>query len=277
MTEKLKKIFHAVKSTVFADPWILYREERALLNEPFYFEGTNGKAVLLIHGWSSTPYEVRRLGTLLHDCGYTVHGPLLKGHGTVPKDLENVHWSAWLEDVERAYVALKGNHSRVAVAGTSIGSNLAILLAEQHPEISCLVLMATPYKVRMERMSVTVAKMLHWFKKYHRKFYPPTFGSARTITRLISYQTYPISSALETFELIKRTRSIIPRIQQPCFLLQSSHDHVVAQRSLEEIYSHIGSSIKQKEYVRRAYHTFISDIRNEHVFQSILEFINTYC
>ena len=31
--------------------------------------------------------------------------------------------------------------------------------------------------------------------------------------------------------------------------------------------------IKKKEYVPRAYHTFISDIKNEHVFQDILEFI----
>ena len=111
-------------------------------------------------------------------------------------------------------------------------------------------------------------------KKYHRKFYPPTFGAATTITRVISYQTYPISSALETFELVKESRKIFPLVKQPSLLMQSTHDHVVSRGSLEEIYKNIGSAKKKKKYVRQAYHTFISDIKNEHVFEDILNFLN---
>ncbi len=88
----VKKIINTAKSVLFADPELLYKEERHLVNQPFYFQGTNGKAVLLIHGWSSVPYEVRRLGVYLYENGYTVSGPLLSGHGTVPKDLENIKW-----------------------------------------------------------------------------------------------------------------------------------------------------------------------------------------
>ena len=35
------------------------------------------------------------------------------------------------------------------------------------------------------------------FKKYKKKVYPPTFGSRKTITRIISYQTYPIKNVME--------------------------------------------------------------------------------
>jgi len=58
----VKELLKSVKGILFADPDLLYKEERHLANQPFYFEGTNGKAVLLVHGWTSTPYEVRRLG-----------------------------------------------------------------------------------------------------------------------------------------------------------------------------------------------------------------------
>ena len=274
MTDPIIKTIKKVKSVIFADPDLLYKEERHLVNQPFYFEGGNGRAILLIHGWSSVPYEVRRLGVYLNENGYTVSGPLLSGHGTVPKDLEEVKWEQWLKDVESAYQELKGKYSEVFVGGTSIGGNLAVLLASRHPEISGLILMATPYKIRLERISLFFAKLLRKLRRYNKKFYPPTFGVSTTLTRIISYQTYPVDSALEAFRLVKDSRQYFSLINQPCFLLQSSSDHISASGNLEMIYKKIKSPIKEKRYIKRAYHTFISDIKNESVFEDILNFLN---
>jgi len=270
----VKGFYKKVKSVLFSDPTLLYKEELHLTNKPFYFEGTNGKAVLLIHGWTSTPYEVRRLGLYLNENGYTVYGPMLIGHGTIPKDLENISWDKWANDVEKAYEELKANHEKVYVAGTSIGANLAVLLATRKPDVAGLVLMAMPYKVRMERTVIFLAKLAILFRKYNKKFYPPTFGLSTTITRLISYQSYPIKSALETFSLVKYVRGIISQVTQPAMIIQSTSDHIVSRNSLENIYDHIGSTVKQKRYIKRAYHTFISDIKNEGIFEDILRFIN---
>ncbi len=273
MTDPIKKIYKKAKSILFSDPELLYKEERNLANQPFYFEGNNNKAVLLIHGWTSVPYEVRRLGKYLNENGYTVSGPMLSGHGTVPKDLENIKWTDWLEDVRNEYLKLKKNHEKVYVTGTSIGGNLAVMLASKYPEISGLILMATPYKIRLENSSLFFAKILGLFKKYSKKFYPPTFGVATTVTRIISYQTYPVASALETFNLVKVSRKYFSKITQPCFLIQSTSDHIAARGNLEKIYAIIGSKIKKKKYIKRAYHTFISDVKNEDVFQDILNFL----
>lgn len=270
----VNRIYKKVKSILFADPELLYREELHLTNQPFEFSGNNKKAVLLIHGWTSTPYEVRRLGVYLHENGYTVQAPVLTGHGTIPKDLEEVKWREWLNDVRYSYHELKKSHEKVYIAGTSIGSCLALVLAEECPEISGLILMATPYKIRVEKISVFFAYLMSLFKTYNKKFYPPTFGLATTITRLIAYQSYPIKSALETFDLVKRARKNLSCVNQPCLIMQSTSDHVVAKNSIEEIYNHIGSQKKEKKYIKRAYHTFISDIKNEGVFEDILNFIN---
>lgn len=271
----VNKIIKSVKGTLFYDPKSLYNEEKSLLNKPFYFEGNNGKAVLLIHGWSSTPYEVRRLGKYLNEAGYTVSGPQLRGHGTVPKDLENVKWTQWLADLEKAHDDLKKKYQQVFVMGTSIGSNLAILLASQRPEIAGLVLMATPYKIKLEKLTVIFARSLKLFRPYNKKFYPPTFGLSTSITRLISYQSYPVKSALETFDLIKIARTKLENINQPCLLIQSTNDHIVSKKSMEDIYNRIKSVKKKKRYIKRAYHTFISDIKNSHIFEDILDFINS--
>ena len=269
-------IYEKVKSVLFADPELLYKEERDLLNKPFYFPGTNGKAVLLIHGWTSTPYEVRRLGLYLNENGYTVSGPMLKGHGTVPKDLEKVLWTEWLRDITEIYDQLKKSHDKVFIGGTSIGANLSVVLAKNRPEISGLVLMAMPYKIRLERTTAFVLNFLGFFGRYKKKFYPPTFGVTTTITRLISYQTYPVKSALETFGLIKVARKELSKVKQPALLMQSTSDHIVARKNLEMIWEKIGSEIKIKKYIKRAYHTFISDIKNEGVFQEILNFIESH-
>jgi esterase/lipase len=157
--------------------------------------------------------------------------------------------------------------------GTSIGANLTIKLARKYPETEGIVLMATPYKIRLEPLTLLFAKTLRLFRRYSKKIYPPTFGSIQTVTRRISYQTYPIDSALETFKLIQSSREDIPGVLQPCFLIQSSSDHIVSSNSLEKLYANIGSQNKKMRYLKRAYHTFISDIKNEHVFEEIFQFI----
>jgi esterase/lipase len=148
------------------------------------------------------------------------------------------------------------------------------MLAKENSEISGLVLMATPHKIKQEKIVAIVAKSLIFLgQKYRKKFYPPTFGASATVTRLISYQTYPLASALETFALIREARKNLEKIMQPCLLMQSTHDHIVTKNSMENIYNQIGSTIKKKKYIHKAYHTFISDIKNEHVFADILEFL----
>ncbi len=282
MIEKLanKKIVKSVykkvkevKSVLLFNPRELFDKERELTNKPFFFQGTNNEAVILVHGWTSVPYEVRRLGKYLNENGYTASGPMLRGHGTVPSDLRNVEWKDWVLDIENEYEKLKKTHKKVFVAGTSIGSSVAIMLAQKNPEIAGLILMAAPFRIKFERITVFFGKLMGLFKEYNKKYYPPMFGSRRTITRIISYQTYPIKSAVEAFELVKEARKFIRNITQPVFVIQSLSDHVVSKGSLVEIYNQVGSEVKRKKYIKRAYHTFISDIKNEEVFEDILNFI----
>ncbi|MFA6973474.1 MAG: alpha/beta fold hydrolase [Parcubacteria group bacterium] len=271
----VKRIYDKLKSTLFADPDLLFEEERDLVDKPFYFSGTNGKGVLLVHGWTSTPYEVRRLGKFLNENGYTVSGPMLRGHGTVPRNLENVRWQDWLEDSQREYAELKNQCGKVYVAGTSIGGNIALMLAKNNPDITGIVLMATPAKFKIEFLVKNLVKFLNVVgKRYRKKFYPPTFGVKDSVTRKISYSSYPTKSVLETFGLVEESRKNIENIKQPVLMMQSTSDHIVNKNSLRFIYANIGSTIKQKKWIKRAYHTFISDIKNEHVFEDILNFLN---
>ena len=268
-----EKINQKIESILSVEPKTLYQKEREIINQPFKLLGTNNKAILLIHGWTATPYEVRRLGVYLNENGYTVLAPLLSGHGTKPEDLENIKWTQWLKDTIKAYQELKKDYAQIYIIGNSLGANLAVALAKSRPDIAGLVLLAMPYKIRMEKWLFFLAQITKSLKPYHKKFYPPTFGAVTTITRIISYQTYYTKSVLEVFKLVKISRKELSKITQPCLIMQSASDHVVTYKSLDKIYTTINSSIKEKKYIQKAYHTFISDIKNEHVFQDILKFL----
>lgn len=57
--------------------------------EPFAFAG-GPIGVLLVHGFTGAPQEMRGLGRFLAENGMTVLGIRLPGHGTRPEDLERV-------------------------------------------------------------------------------------------------------------------------------------------------------------------------------------------
>ncbi len=265
--------FEEVKkySLVYED---LLKDEK-ILNKGFFFQGNNGKAVILIHGWSSTPYTIRKLGEYLNKKGYTVIGPRLTGHGTSPDDLEGVVWQDWLDNLDGVYKNITQRYDKVFVAGTSLGGNLAILLAEKYPKIKGLILLATPYKTKSKIKTTILIKLIKLSGiKYLNKYYPAkvkTLGTA--ITPMVSYQRYPVKSVEELMKGVSASIKIMQNIKQPCFIIQSKDDHMINLDSAEKIYNRIASKIKKKKYLQNTYHSFISDVNNQYVFKDIYNFM----
>ncbi|MGC9333124.1 MAG: alpha/beta hydrolase, partial [Anaerolineae bacterium] len=93
-------------------------------SEPFFYpRGTTG--CLLLHGFTSTPEEMRWLGQDLAGRGYTVLGARLAGHGTEPRDLARTRFRDWRISVEEGLALLRGAAERIVVAGQSMGGLLA--------------------------------------------------------------------------------------------------------------------------------------------------------
>ena len=74
--------------------------------ESFLLEGKNNKAVLLLHGYTGAPSEMRPLGDYLHALGYTVSCVRLPGHGTSIKDLEATTATDWYGAAAVSYTHL---------------------------------------------------------------------------------------------------------------------------------------------------------------------------
>ena len=84
--------------------------------EPFFFAGGE-EGVLLIHGYTGAPGEMRLLGEFLHRKGYTVLGVLLPGHCTTPKNLSKYTFDDWYAEVGLCGRAFNGRAADAAGSG----------------------------------------------------------------------------------------------------------------------------------------------------------------
>jgi carboxylesterase len=98
------------------------------------FHLAGGRAgVLLIHGLTGTPTEMRFVGNGLHRAGFTVLGVQLAGHCGDRSDLLATGWRDWYASVDYAAERLLAQVDRLFVAGLSMGAVLALKLAMDRP------------------------------------------------------------------------------------------------------------------------------------------------
>jgi carboxylesterase len=88
---------------------------------------------LLVHGLGGTPVEMRFVAQGLARAGYTVSCCQLAGHCATVDDLRTSTWQQWYASVEEAHDRLKAVCDVVIVGGLSMGSMLALHLAQNRP------------------------------------------------------------------------------------------------------------------------------------------------
>ncbi len=93
--------------------------------EPFLLQGGR-EGVLLVHGFTGFPRDMRPLGEHLNQQGLTALGVRLAGHGTHVDDLTRTHWRDWYRSVLDGYGLLRGLCSKVWVMGLSMGGDTFI-------------------------------------------------------------------------------------------------------------------------------------------------------
>src|SRR5437879_13696406 len=87
--------------------------------------------VLLLHGLTGMPSEMRPVARHLTSLGYAVETPLLPGHGGSHRDLLRTTWREWLNGAREALRRIAGQTEPVVVAGLSMAALLAVLLAAE--------------------------------------------------------------------------------------------------------------------------------------------------
>ncbi|MBN1893574.1 alpha/beta fold hydrolase, partial [bacterium] len=206
---------------------------------PFFFKG--GKTgVLLIHGFTGTPWSMRELGLHLSSAGFTVMAPLLPGHGTIPPDLIGIRWEQWVESLMHARDRLAGQCDSIFAAGLSMGGALAYALAARS-RLEGVISMAAPF--RLERPGIRLLPLVLPFKRYWKK----KKGAHLSDEGLqIAYDRYPLAGVMEFQKLLADMRPRLSEVTCPALILHAKGDPTVSFENAARIEAALGSGDKRR-------------------------------
>ena len=230
--------------------------------------------VLLIHGFTGSPPEMRRIGEYLHYRGHTVSAPLLPGHGTNVDNMNRSKWTEWTDCVEGALAELRARNDTVFVGGLSMGSVLTLYLAARHADLPGVILYSPATWVADRRLYLTpVIKYLM----------PKTVDSPDT--DLIDpeadwwfwcYEETPTVAAHEFLKLLRRVRRALPQVTCPILLIHSTLDRAISANSARLTYERVGSEDKELVTLHHSGHSITVDSEWESVAFKTHAFIQAH-
>ena len=194
--------------------------------EPFEADGHGPLArtgVLVLHGFTGSPWSVRPWGEHLAAAGCAVRGPRLPGHGTTWRDLARTRWPDWYATAERGLDALLERCDRVVVAGLSMGGTLALRLAGCRPDDVAGVVTVNP-ALATERRDAPLLPLL-------RHVVPVFPGITNDIAKPgqdeRGYRVLPLQAAHSLTLLWAEVATVLPEVSAPVLTFRSRTDHVV--------------------------------------------------
>jgi len=223
--------------------------------QPFFFPGGES-GVLLVHGYLTSPGEMRPLGEYLTSKGMTVMGICLEGHGTQPEDLAGVSWQDWVSNVRTGVKKLREHCVSVSIAGHSLGAALALYTAAHEP-LKRVVAFSAPDGTLVPQTPIALAKPLSQLIQSI-----PKIGSDMRdpIARRhhFTYQQIPLESAVQLATFLGELDTALPKVTSPTLLVHARKDRVVPLRVARRVARQLGGPVYTR-ILDRGGHTVVLD------------------
>jgi carboxylesterase len=244
--------------------------------ESIFIDKKSKVGVLMLHGFSSTPDELKELGAYLAGKGFTVSAPLMAGHGTSPEDMIKTCPADWAESVKKAYLELKQKTDKIFIVGNSFGSDLAFwLIKEFNNEQIGVVTLGAPIFLKHHFIILIRLYTYGLIQKFYRKprrIYKTNYDDMQDE---ITYPKIPIRCVREFLSFIRR--EVMPNLKNvkiPALVVHSDADMVIHPDSATYIYEHLGSQAKRLYWYNGASHYMVSDgKKGPELFEKIYSFM----
>jgi carboxylesterase len=235
--------------------------------------GANSRiGVLLVHGFTGSPAAMRPWAEYLNGRGYTVKVPLLPGHGTTPKDLNEVKWQEWPAKVESDLQSLLNTCEKVFLIGFSMGGTTSLNVAARYSnELAGLILVNPMIHLRF------VPPQLAWVVSRFMKYWASIGDDIKRpgVTEL-GYDANPIVGVYQLLKMCGKTRRELPRVTLPVQLFHSTEDHTLPVSNTEIILREISSKEKNRIELVNSYHVAPLDYDAEIIYKNSQIFIESH-
>jgi len=240
--------------------------------------GSGEDAALLVHGFASTPEEMRPVAERLASAGFRAVAVTIPGHGTSPEDLEGTPWSAWYDGVAREAAQLADTSRRVFGVGLSTGGALLLRLAALEPKrLAALASLSTPLRLGGP---ARLYPLLHGTRLDRvLRFWPKPLRDVRDPEARRAYPSYPrlpLRSVGELRALLADLRPRLGAVRTPLLVVHGRRDHTVSPRNAERLFEAVASPVREKLILQRSFHVVTVDVERDLVADAVADFLERF-
>ncbi len=224
--------------------------------------------VVLVHGFTASPKELRAMGDEIYANGHVVLGVRLPGHGTSPYDMDKRTRHDWNRAVENAYRIVADHAEKVVLLGYSTGGLAAFNVAgdpkHQLAQLAGVISVSVPIVVQDKAMNILPLIMgLRWLLTH-------PFGWGRWFDKWLQfygwekpdgvrYGTKPTRSLNELRKLIAETPAKLEHIHVPTMVIQGTADETVAPHSADVIFNGLIHAQRERHTIEGGSHRLIEN------------------
>ena len=240
---------------------------------PFDFAGDR-RGILLVHGFTGTPFEMRLLGEALARRGFTVAGPRLAGHGGDAATLAATTWHDWYLSVERAWDELRGRCDRGAVCGLSLGGLLSFELARRRREqVAAVAALATPLWISswQSRAVRLLARAPGFVDLALPKLAGSDLRDREMWAQNPTFDRFPVRALRSLLECMDHTTRRLPEIDRPTLLAHSRGDRTAPFACRDAIADRLAGPV-ERVTLERSRHVITLDVERDLLFRRLGDF-----
>ena len=293
-----ESFWHRLKLQCFgamtwSGPGKIEAPHQEITDASFFYPG--GKAaVILIHGLTGTPTEMKFVGKGLANAGFTVYGIQMAGHCGSEEDLLRTGWADWFASVEAAYLEIAKKHEVVYAAGLSMGAVMSMHLAAKHPgKLKAIGLLSTTLHYdgwSIPKFRFLLPLFLHTPLGLHYRFvenFPYGIKDDRLRQRVVTNMQAGNSaeagnlgmtgaSLRQVLALVKVVKREMPAITTPAIILHAAEDDVASRKNADYCETHLGGA-KKKVLLHESYHIITVDRERNKVVQDLVDYFSLHC
>ena len=267
----------------------------------FIHQDTKPKGVvLLFHGLTGSPFELKKYAQFLHNNGYDVFAQCLPGHGERFNEIYTVKYQDWLDFAYQKFSELRTKYDKVFISGLCLGAVLALAVGIKFKnEVDGIISLSTtlyldgwrlPWYSFLMPLGLTTILIPVGLSTILRFYYcypecePHGIKNQKTrnvVKKLLAkgdvgMNDFPMTGIYELLKLSNVVIKNLKEIKTPILLIHSKEDDLTSVKSAEVVYNKISSKDKEKIILYDSYHMVLYDNEKEFVFNKALEFLNAH-
>jgi carboxylesterase len=242
----------------------------------YLFNSNSRLGIYLIHGFSSTTYEVKKLADYLGKQGFRVKADNLPGHGTSIADCNITKYTEWLCSVEQGIAEMYSACDKVIVIGVSMGAVLSLHLGTLFP-VDGIIAASAVFKFKNEFNVRIINRLFHRIKKTIPK--QSTFNPDQVKVKKIQfygYNKYPLSALNEMRKMVDKVKLNLHKISSPILLIHSTIDQTSPMKNFQIIQDCLTTqSLETLVLNKTGHNVFDTELDDKKlIFSTIDTFIN---